>query len=88
MFFHYLSGKNIMIENDKARVVRMMPPQEVSFMLLESSIILLESSIMFLVSSIMLLESSVMLSESIYHTGITYDDYHLCSSYFYSTGNW
>jgi hypothetical protein len=38
--------------------------------------------------SFMLQESSIMLSESIYHTGMTYDDYHLCSSYFYSTGHW
>ncbi len=37
--------------------------------------------------SFMLLESSIMLLESIYSTGITHDDHHLQSSYFYSTGH-
>jgi hypothetical protein len=34
------------------------------------------------------LESSIMLLENIYSTGITHDDCHLRSSYFYSTGYW
>jgi hypothetical protein len=38
--------------------------------------------------SFMLLESSIMLLETIDSTGVTYDDRHLRSSYFYSTGHW
>ncbi len=33
------------------------------------------------------LELSIMLLENIYSTGITHDDRHLQSSYFYSTGH-
>jgi hypothetical protein len=61
-------------------IVSLMTP-EVAFMLLESSIMLLESSIMFL-------ESSIMLLENIYSAGITHDNSHLLSSYFYSKGQW
>jgi hypothetical protein len=46
-----------------------------------------ESSIMILESSIVFLESSIMLLENIYSTGITQDDCHLRSLYFYSTGH-
>jgi len=38
--------------------------------------------------SFMLPESSIMLLENIYSTYATHDDYHLRSSYFYSTGHW
>ncbi len=34
----------------------------------------------------MLLESSIMLLENNYSTGITYNNRHLWSSYYYSTG--
>jgi hypothetical protein len=37
--------------------------------------------------SFMLLESSIVLLENIYSKGITYDDYHLQSSYIHSTGH-
>ena len=36
----------------------------------------------------MLLESLIMLLKNIYGTGVTHDDRHLQSSYFYSTGHW
>jgi hypothetical protein len=36
----------------------------------------------------MTLEVSFMLLENIYSTGITHDNCHLRSSYFYSTGQW
>ncbi len=33
-------------------------------------------------------EPLIMLLENIYSTGVTYDDCHIQSSYFYSTGHW
>jgi hypothetical protein len=36
----------------------------------------------------MTLEVSFMLLENIYSTGITHDDHHLPSSYFYNIGQW
>ncbi len=36
--------------------------------------------------SFMLLDSSITLLENIYSTGVTHDDCHLRSSYFYDTG--
>jgi hypothetical protein len=36
----------------------------------------------------MLLESLIMLLKNIYGTGVTHDDRHLRSLYFYSTGHW
>jgi hypothetical protein len=58
---------------------------EASIMLQNAAIMLLESSIMLIEASIMLIETSIMLLNNAYSTGVTQDDRHLRSSYFYST---
>jgi hypothetical protein len=65
-----------MIANDTFRVIRMMPQLGASL-----TIIIL----MTLEVSFMLIVTSIMLLDNIYSTGITHDNCHLQSSYFYST---
>ncbi len=65
-----------MIANDTFRVIRMMPQLVTSLSII---------SLMTLEVSFMLPETSIMLLENIHSTGITHDNCHLQSSYFYST---
>ncbi len=68
---------NITIINDTSRVIRMM---------LQLGVSLRNITLMTTEVSFKLLVSSSMLLENIYSSGVTHDDHHLRSSYFYSTG--
>jgi hypothetical protein len=73
-----LDYKNITTVNDTSRVIIMM----LQLGALHRIIILTTLDVSF-----MLLELSIMLLENIYSTGVTHDNRHLQSSYFYSTGH-